>query len=79
MQLSWGVPSVANGIILNYTVIYSNTTYYSLLVYSIDTFKSRITYLNEDTIYNFTIYANTSAGAGTVAVNNEIRTLENRK
>jgi len=68
VQLSWGVPLVTNGIILYYTVVYSNTTHIVEIVYSNITFQSNITNLNEDTVYNFTIYANTSVGAGSYII-----------
>ena len=64
VQLSWGVPSVTNGIILYYTVVYSYTADTAEIIYGNSTFQSVITSLNENTVYNFTIYANTSAGAG---------------
>ena len=78
-HLSWCVPLITNGIILNYTVVYSNTTDTIPIIYSNnDTFHSSITNLNEDTLYNFTIYANTSAGAGNTSIVS-IRTREDRK
>jgi len=64
VQLSWGEPSVTNGIILFYTVVYSNTTDTTEIMYSNNISQSIIADLNEDTIYNFTVYASTSAGAG---------------
>ena len=78
VQISWSVPSVTNGIILYYTVVYSNTTHIVETVYSDVTFQSNITSLNEYTVYNFTIYANTSAGAGPTVFTEE-RTDEDRK
>ena len=78
IQLSWGVPSVTNGIILYYTVVYSNTTDTIEIVYNNNITISTITGLNEDTVYNFTIYANTSAGAGSTSML-LARTFEDRK
>jgi len=78
VQLSWDAPSVTNGIILYYTVVFSNTSHIEEIVYSNVTFQNNITNLNEDTVYNFTIYANTSAGAGSTVFTEE-RTDEDRK
>ena len=78
IQVSWEAPSVTNGIILNYTVSYSNTTYTSILVFINDVFRIKISQLNEDTWYNFTIYTNTSAGASPY-VNTTGKTHEDRK
>ena len=64
VQLSWVVPDPTNGIILNYTVAYSNSTNTLMMVYNDDTFMDTITGLNEDTEYNFAIYSSTNAGAG---------------
>ena len=64
IQLSWSAPNIINGILLYYTVVYSNTTHTVIIVYGNDTFSDIIQYLNEDTLYSFVIYANTSAGAG---------------
>ncbi|XP_065901361.1 phosphatidylinositol phosphatase PTPRQ-like [Dysidea avara] len=77
IQVSWEAPSVTNGIILNYTVSYSNTTYTSILVFINDVFRIKISQLNEDTWYNFTIYTNTSAGASPY-VNTTGKTHEDR-
>jgi len=59
-------------------VVYSNTTDTIEVVYSSNISQSIIADLNEDTVYNFTVYANTSAGAGPIAVL-VARTLEDRK
>jgi len=47
-------------------------------VYGSNISQSIIADLNEDTIYNFTVYANTSAGAGPTVVL-VARTFEDRK
>ena len=77
-RLLWCMPSVTNGIILNYTLIYSNTSHTINMVHDNDTFFQTIKYLNENTHYRFTIYANTSAGKGNTTIREE-RTKESRK
>ena len=64
VELSWNPPDVTNGILLYYTVVYYNSTDSLMIVYNNETFNDTITDLNEDTLYSFVIYANTSAGAG---------------
>jgi len=64
VQLSWGAPDVTNGIIQNYTVVYSNGINNFMIIYDKNAFDGTITSLSGDTTYNFAIYANTSAGAG---------------
>jgi len=59
--------------------MYYNTTEIIEVVYSNNTFESTITNLNEDTPYNFSIYANTSAGAGNSSFIVLGRTREDRK
>jgi len=76
--LSWVVPDPTNGILLNYTVIYSNSTNTLMMVYDNDTLMDTITGLNEDTVYNFVIYGSTSAGAGPNATD-MATTFEDRK
>ena len=76
--MSWNAPNVTNGILLKYTLIYSNTTNTFVAVYNNETFEDTISYLNKYTIYSFAIYANTSAGPGSNATNT-IRTLEDGK
>ena len=49
-----------------------------MLAYDNGTFNDNITDLNEDTLYSFYIYANTSAGAGPNVTDAAI-TFENRK
>jgi len=78
IQLSWSAPNVTNGILLYYTVVYSNTTHTLIMVYGNDTFSDIIQYLNEDTNYLFVIYANTSAGAGPNTTDSAI-TFEDRE
>jgi len=78
VQLSWDAPNRTNGILLTYTVVYSNNTDTLMMVYGNDTLMDTITDLNEDTDYSFTIYGNTSAGAGPNATDLE-RTFEDRK
>jgi len=75
VQLSWGVPDVTNGIVQNYTVVYSNGINSFMIVYDNNTFDGTITSLSGDTTYNFVIYANTRAGAGTNATTT-LRTSE---
>ena len=76
--LSWNPPNVNNGILLSYTVVYYNTTDTLVMVYDNDTFADTITGLNEDTLYSFVIYANTSAGAGPNATDSDV-TFEDRE
>jgi len=64
IQLSWNVPNVTNGIVLNYTVVYFNDTDIFITLYDNDTFNDTIRDLNEDTFYEFVIFANTNAGDG---------------
>ena len=78
VQLSWVVPNPTNGVLLNYTVVYSNSTNTLMMVYDNNTFMDEITDLNEDTDYDFVIYGNTSAGAGPNATD-LARTFEDRK
>jgi len=60
--------------------MYYNTTDIIAIVYNKnDTFQSTITNLNEDTLYNFSIFANTSAGAGNTSIIVSRRTREDRK
>ena len=71
VQLSWNMPDVTNGIILSYIVEYTDFAGTSTIVYSRNQFAATVTDLNEDTLYSFSIYSTTSAGAGpnsTVAV-----------
>ena len=80
VELSWGAPNITNGILLYYTVEFYNDTDTLTEVYDNDTFNDIITGLNEDTLYSFAIYANTSAGEGDnatdIAVTFEDRELE---
>ena len=76
--LSWNPPNVNNGILLSYTVVYYNTTDTLVMIYDNDTFADTIIGLNEDTLYTFVIYANTSAGAGPNATDFDV-TFEDRE
>ena len=78
VQLSWNVPDVTNGILLYYTIVYYNSTDTLLLVYNNETFSDTITDLNENTLYSFVIYANTSVGTGPNATDAAV-TFEDRK
>ena len=78
VELLWNAPDVTNGILLYYTVVYYNNTDTLTVVYNNDTFNDTITDLNEDTLYSFVIYANTSAGAGPNATD-FATTLEDRE
>ena len=78
VRLSWGPPSITNGILLYYTIEYYNDTDTLTKVYDNDTFDDIITGLNEDTLYSFVIYANTSAGEGDNATDTAV-TFEDRK
>ena len=49
-----------------------------MMIYGNDTFDDTITDLNEDTLYSFVIYANTSAGAGPNATDSDV-TFEDRE
>ena len=75
IQLSWNTPSVTNGIIVGYTVIYSNNSNTIVVAYNDSTFEDTINNLNKYTEYRFVIYANTSVGAGDNATTT-VRTLE---
>ena len=75
VHLSWSVPNTTNGILLNYTTIFSNGIESSIKIYDNNTFEDTINNLNKYTEYRFVIYANTSIGAGDNATNTE-RTLE---
>ena len=44
--------------------MYTNNTDTLIVVYDNGTFNDNITNLNEDTLYSFVVYANTSAGIG---------------
>ena len=78
VELSWSVPNVTNGILLYYTVVYTNNTDTLIVVYGNRTFSDVITNLNEDTFYSFMIYANTSAGGGPNSADS-IVTFQDRK
>ena len=78
VELIWDAPDVTNGILLNYTVVYSNSTNTLMVVYNNERFNDTITNLNEDTLYSFAIYANTSAGPGPNATDSAI-TFEDRE
>jgi len=75
IRLSWAVPDVTNGILLNFTIIYSNSTNIFVATYDNSTFEDTINNLNKYTEYRFVIFANTSAGAGDTATTT-VRTLE---
>ena len=75
VRVSWNVPNVTNGILLNYTLIFSNGIETSVIRYNNNTFEATINNLNKYTEYRFIIFANTSAGAGDNATDTE-RTLE---
>ena len=64
VQLSWNMPDVTNGILTNYTILYTGNNDTSTIIFDIDTFVATINGLDEDSFYLFIIYANTSAGAG---------------
>ena len=78
VKLSWNPPNVTNGILLYYTVVYSNSTDTLMMVYNNETLNDTIASLNEDTSYSFVIYANTSAGDGPNATDSAV-TFEDRK
>ena len=80
VQLSWNMPDVTNGILTNYTLMYMYTSNadISTIIFSFDTFGAPITGLDEDSFYLFTIYANTSAGAGPNSTISVV-TLEDRE
>jgi len=75
IRLSWSTPNVTNGIILGYTIVYSNNIDTFLMTYNDNTFEDTINNLNKYTQYRFVIYANTSAGEGDNATTT-VRTLE---
>ena len=75
IYLSWAAPAVPNGILLNYTIVYSNETNIFMITYDNSTFEDTINNLNKYTEYRFVIYANTSVGAGDNATTT-VRTLE---
>ena len=64
IQLSWNMPDVINGILIHYTLVYTDNVYTSTITYNNDTFAATVTDLNEHSFYLFAIYANTNAGAG---------------
>ena len=64
VKLSWNVPDVTNGNLTSYTILYAGNDDTSTIILDIDTFSYSFTGLDEDYFYLFTIYANTSAGAG---------------
>ena len=64
VQLSWNMPDVINGILIHYTLVYTDNVNTSTITYDNDTFAATVTGLNEDTFYLFAIYANTNTGAG---------------
>ena len=78
IEIFWNAPDVTNGILLYYTVVYYNSTDTLMVVYNNETFNDTITDLNEDTLYSFVIYANTSAGAGPNATDSAV-TFEDSK
>ena len=78
VQLSWNMPDVTNGILTNYTILYTGNNDTSTIIFDIDTFVATINGLDEDSFYLFIIYANTSAGAGPNS-NISAVTLEDRK
>ena len=78
VELSWHVPDVTNGILLYYSIVYYNSTDTFMVVYNNETFSVTISNLNEDTLYSFVIYANTSVGAGPNATDAAV-TFEDRK
>ena len=78
MEILWNAPDVTNGILLYYTVVYSNSTDTLMVVYNNEAFNETIIDLNEDTLYSFIIYANTSAGAGPNATDFAV-TFEDRE
>jgi len=75
VRLTWAVPDVINGILLSYTLVYSNAGNTFIRTYNNNTFEDTISNLDKYTEYRFVIYANTSAGEGdnTTAT---VRTLE---
>ena len=78
VQLSWNMPDVTNGILTNYTLIYTGNDDTSTIIFNFDTFSATITGLDEDSFYLFIIYANSSAGAGPNSTISVV-TLEDRK
>ena len=78
VELSWSVPNVTNGILLYYSVVFTNSTDTLIMIYDYKTFSNIITDLNEDTFYSFVIYANTSAGNGANS-SDSVVTFEDRK
>ena len=75
VYVSWSIPNITNGIIVGYTVIYSNNSNTVMITYSHNTFEDTINNLNKYTEYTMVIYANTSVGAGDNATST-VRTLE---
>ena len=64
VQLSWNMPDVINGILIHYTLVYTDNVNTSTITYDNDTFAATVTGLNEHSFYLFAIYANTNTGAG---------------
>ena len=58
------MPDVTNGILIYYTLVYTDNVDTLTLIYDNDTFATNVTGLNKDSFYLFAIYANTNAGAG---------------
>ena len=78
VQLSWNVPDITNGILTNYTILYTGNDDTSTIIFDFYTFGYSVTGLDEDSFYFFAIYANTTAGAGPNSTTSAV-TLEDRK
>lgn len=77
VTLSWSRPASPNGLITNYTLVYSNSTFSlsQVIPYSEMVSVVEIAGLNEFTSYRFAVNASTLVGAGPEAVR-DITTAE---
>ena len=58
------MPDVTNGILIHYTLVYTDNVNTSTITFDNDTFAATVTGLSEGSFYLFAIYANTNTGAG---------------
>ena len=72
VTLSWSRPAIPNGLIIMYTLVYSNSTLSmsQVIPYSENVSDFEVAGLNEFTSYSFAVNASTSVGAGPAAVLN---------